>query len=183
MRTGFLLLACLATLLGCAAAPVASDARPPAAASTQRILTVAAGLNGDCPKESTACEIFLTIVDNANTSPSQGGPGKCEVAVPVSEIHLHSNPQNKQVVRWKILNGNDFGFTASAVTISPNKVPSGAAAFENPGFTVTGKDDQYQWQSTGRQTASINNGYVVYVYRKNGGLACGTKDPLIVNLP
>jgi len=125
----------------------------------------------------------LTIVDNADTAPSQGGLGKCEVAVPVAEIRLHSNPQDKQVVRWKILNSNDFGFTNAAIVIDPNKVPSGAAAFENNKFTVAGKDDQYQWQSTGNQTGNVRNGYIAYVYRKTGSLACGTKDPLIVNVP
>jgi len=183
MRIWYLPIACLALLVGCGVAPTVAADRQPDVAPKARFKSVAAGLNGDCPRASPECEIFLTIVDNPDTSPSQGGQGKCEVAVPVSEIRLHSNPQTKQVVRWKILNSNDFGFTQSAVVISPNKVPNGDPAFENGKFSVAGKDDQYQWQSTGKQTASVDNGYTAYVYRKTGNLACGTKDPLIVNLP
>jgi hypothetical protein len=183
MRTWFLLFACLAALVGCGVAPTVAADRQPEVQSRLRFKMVATGLNGDCPREFPVCEIFLTIVDNPDTAPDQGGDGRCEVAVPVSEIHLHSNAQNKQVVRWKILNSNDFGFTNSAIVISPNKVPSGDAAFENNKFTVTGKDDQYQWQSTGKQTANVDNGYVAHVYRKTGTLNCGIKDPLIANLP
>jgi hypothetical protein len=176
-------MACPVVLAGCGGAPTAPVDRPAAVAAVARVLNVAAGLNGDCPKEAASCEIYLTILDNPDTNPNQGGPGKCEVAVPVSVIQLHSSPQNKQVVRWKILNSKDFGFTSSAIVITPNQVPNGSAAFDNAKFSVTGQDDQYQWQSTGKQTANVSNGYTAYVYRKAGNLPCGIKDPLIANLP
>ena len=180
------LIAGVAALTGCAVTPSQTLDRRSDAVTRPTLKLVAAGLNGDCPRTSPLCEIFLTIVD---TDPKEGGPGSCEVAIPVTEIKLHSNPQVKQVVRWKILNGKDFGFTGPtsgpnhAVVISPNRVPNGDPAFENNKFTVPGSDDQYEWQSTGKQTGSVNNGYTVYAYRKLGNLACDTKDPPIVNQP
>lgn len=188
MLIRFLLIACLSALFGCGLGPTVAADRQPEVASKLRFKMVADGLNGDCPRISPVCEVYLTIVDNPNTAPDQGGPGKCEVAVPVSEIRLHSNTNNKQVVRWRILNSNEFGFTAPSgtrnpVDILPNRVPSTNPAFDSNIFTVTGRDDQYEWKSTGRQTDSVDNGYTVYAYRKLGNLACGTKDPLIANLP
>jgi hypothetical protein len=69
------------------------------------------------------------------------------------------------------------------VVISPNLENNRRdPAFNNNRFTVQGKDDQYQWQSTGKPSQNVQNGYVAFVYRKNGNLPCGIKDPLIANL-
>lgn len=186
MRMRLVAIACVAVLFGCSA--IRSD-QPQKLDTRPKIKMVAAGLIGDCPKEADECEIFLTIVDNPNTDPQEGGAGTCEVAVPVSEIHLHSTRNHKQRVRWTILNKDAFGFTQLGVAIDPNVDNSGhAGAFEDGHFTDSSKDDQYQWQSSGNQSdhpggdPNKHNGYIAYVYRKSGNLTCGTKDPLIANL-
>lgn len=191
MRISTLLIVCQAALVGCGVAPTQAPERRSDAMPRLNFKLVAAGLEGDCPRVSPICEVFLTIIDNPDPAPGQGGPGMCEVAIPVNKISLHSNMATRQIVRWRILNDSAFGITgasfgaAHAVQISPNKAagPPGTRAFENNKFTVPGRDDQYEWQSTGFQTGPNDNGYVVYAYRKAGNLACGTKDPLIVNLP
>lgn len=178
------LIGSLGWLAGCAMEPVAAPAPSSMAEPGLKPKLVAGGLVGECPRGVTTCEIFLTIIDNPDTRPEAGGPGRCEVAVPVKAIFLRSTPADKQTVVWRILNANEFEFTSRAIDISPNKAANGRAAFDGAIFTVPGMTDRYQWQSTGWHTSPTDpNGYVAYVRRKAGALDCGTKDPLIANMP